>query len=61
MNNDIKLGVVILDDGNRDSETVEITTKTFERLSKNMHATEFFQAVVKEDEMEFILNEISSC
>lgn len=60
-NNDIKLGVVILDDGNLDQEAVEITIKIFERLSKNMHATKFFQAVTKADEMEVILNEISNC
>lgn len=59
--NNIKLGVVILDEDKLDSKAVEITTKTFERLSKNMHATKFFHAVVKVDEMEVILNEISNC
>ena len=59
--NNIKLGVVILDDDNLESDAIELTTKMFERLSINMHATKFFQAVVKADEMEVILNEISSC
>jgi len=60
-NNSIKLGVVILDEGNLESEAVELITKTFERFSKNMHATKFFKAVVKADEMEVLLNEISNC
>ena len=60
-NNDIKIWVVILDDGFLDKEAVVISIKTFERLSKNMHATKFFQAVTKADEMEVILNEISNC
>lgn len=59
--NNVKLGVVILDNGNLDSEAVELTIKVFERLSINMHATKFFQSVAKVDEMEVILNEISSC
>ncbi|MBC8061064.1 MAG: flavodoxin family protein [Clostridiaceae bacterium] len=59
--NSIKLGVVILDEGNLDSEAVEITKNMFERLSKNMHATKFFHAVAKAEEMEVVLNEISSC
>jgi multimeric flavodoxin WrbA len=58
--NNIKLGVVILDDGKLDNEAVKLTFESFERLSKNMHADKFFKAVVKEDEMEVILNEISS-
>jgi multimeric flavodoxin WrbA len=60
-NNSVKLGFVILDDGNVEREAVELTTKTFERLSINMHATGFFQAIIKADDMEVILNEVSSC
>ena len=60
-NNNIKLGVVIVDEGDLDNEAAIITTNIFERLSKNMHATKFFKATVKADEMEVILNEISSC
>ena len=59
--NNIKLGVVIVDEGDLDNEAAIITTNIFERLSKNMHATKFFKGAIKADELEVILNEISSC
>lgn len=55
------LGLMILDDGRLDKEAVEITSGIFERFSLNMHANKFFKAVVKADEMEVLLNEVSNC
>jgi len=59
--NNVKLGIVVLDEGNVDNEAVQLIFQSFERLVKNMHSDKFFKAVAKEDEMEVIFNEISNC
>jgi multimeric flavodoxin WrbA len=56
-----KLGLVILNDNNFEKEAYDLTVNVFDRFSRNMHATKFFNAYVRADEMEVILNEINNC
>ncbi len=60
--NKFDLGVLLLDEGDADSEAVGIIYDTFDRLAKNTHSPKVIKAMANiENLSEVLQNEISGC